>query len=142
MRQIVFIILIVLLISSVGTAHMIKEDRHEGGQDYPDNRMAGYEFLGWGTYGPGAGYGVGPGMMGFGMGSGMWGYDANSYDKFLNNSVDLRRELNNRQFDYNEALRNRDVKSDDLIKLEKEMMELQMKIKEKWWNRTEDRENN
>jgi len=71
------------------------------------------------------------------MSPGMWGYDSNRYDKFLNDTVDLRRALHNRRFDYNEALRNREVKHDDLIKMEKEMLELQMKIKEKWWNRTD-----
>jgi len=136
MRQIIFILLSIILIASVGTAHMIKEERHERGQGYTDNRMAGYEFLGWGMRGAGRGYGVGPGMMGYGMGPGMWGYDANRYDKFLNDTVDMRREFNTRQFDYNEALRNRNINSNDLIKMEKEMLELQIKIKEKWWNNT------
>jgi len=29
-----------------------------------------------------------------------------------------------------------------MIKMEKEMMELQMKIKGKWWNRPNDKDNN
>jgi len=74
--------------------------------------------------------------MGYITGPGMWGYDANRYNQFLNDTVDLRRELHNRQFDYKEALENRDVTNDDLIRMEKEMLELQMKIYEKWWNRT------
>ena len=115
MRQIVFILMIFCILATAESAHMIKKNEHKGRQDYPDNRRAGYEFLGWGMYGSGAmrfgiapgmtgydgcgmmGYG-GPGMMGFGMGPGMWGYDAHRFDTYLNDTVDLRRELNIRQF--------------------------------------------
>lgn len=156
MKNIVCILVLVLLVASVGTAHMIKGDRHEEGHDYPDNRMEGYNLFGWGMHGPSApdyecGHGsygnmghhgmmpgmMMPGMMGYGMGPGMWGYDANRYDKFLDDTVGMRRSLNNMQFDHSEALRNRDVKRDDLIKMEKEMLELQIKIKERLWNRTD-----
>jgi len=139
MRYVVFITAIVLLAVSAETAHMLKDDRHGRGQGY-DNRMRGYEFLGWGMHGPwGSGYGN-CGEMGYGIGPGMLGYDAARYDKFLNDTVDLRREFNIRQFDYDEALRNRNVKSDELIRMEKEMLELQMKIEEKWWNMTDDKD--
>ena len=132
---------------------MIKDDRHENADDYPDNRIEGYKYFEWGMYGPGApGYGcehgsygysgimpgmMMPGMMGYGMGPGIWEYDADRYEKYMDDTVEMRRALNNMQFDYSEALRNRDVKHDDLIKMETEVLELQMKIKEKWWNRTD-----
>lgn len=149
MRYIIFIMLIVFLVGSVEAGHMIKSDRHEGGHDYHDNRMEGYKYFRWGMHwlgipGYGCGYGsynnmelqgIMPGMMGYGMGPGMWGYDAKRNEKFLQDTVDIRRELLNRQFDYNEALRHRDVKHDDIIKMEKGILELQMTIKEKWWNR-------
>ena len=164
MRYIVFLLMIFCILATAESAHMIKDNEHKGRQDYPDNRRAGYEFLGWGMYGSGPmGYGIapgmtgydgcgmmgnrgmmgygGPGMMGYGMGPGMWGYDADRFDTYLNDTVDLRRELINRQFDYSEALRNRDMRSDDLIKMETEMLELQLKIKEKCWNRTDDKDN-
>ncbi len=150
MRQTIFIMVIVFLVGSVEAGHMIKSDRQEGGHDYPDNRMERSSYFRWGIHLPGIpGYGcwngsynnmehgMMPGMMGYGMGPGMWGYDANRNEKFLKDTVDMRRELHNRQFDYNEALRNRDIQHDDLIKMEKEIRELQMKIKETWWNRTD-----
>ncbi len=149
MRNIVFTVFLLLLCSSVEAAHMIKDNRHESERNYPDNRMTGYEFLGWGFYGPGApgygcehgGYGnmghhgMMPGMTGYGMGPGMWGYDADRNDKFMHDTAEMRKELHIRQFDYNEALRNRDLNHNDLIKMETEILELQMKIREKWWNR-------
>ncbi|UCH81097.1 MAG: hypothetical protein JSW20_00410 [Nitrospiraceae bacterium] len=156
MKKVMFITLIILLFVSAGMAHMMKEDRYEGRHDFPDNRMEGYKFFGWGMHGPqtpdcGCGHemmsheycgtmghqGMLPGMMGYGMGPGMGGFDADRYDTFMRDTIDMRREFHNREFDYNEALRNRDVKHDDLIKMEKEMLELQMKIREKWWNRTD-----
>jgi hypothetical protein len=151
MRNTVFIMFFVFLIGSVEAGHMIMSDRDEGGREYPDNRMEGYKYFRWGMHLPGfPGYGCGygsysnmeyqgimPGLMDYGIGPEMWGYGANRNEKFLEDTVDLRRELLNRKFDYNEALRNRDAKHDDMIKMEKEILELQMKIKETWWNRTD-----
>ena len=156
MKHIIFIVLIALISTSLEAAHMIKTDRNESGHDYPDNRIEGYKYFGWGMRGPGdPGYRCGhysyddmgyygmmpglmmPGMAGYGMGPGMWGYDAGRHYNFMDDTVEIRRDLLTLQFDYNEALRNRDIKRDDLIKMETEILELQMKIKEKWWNRTD-----
>jgi hypothetical protein len=149
MRHTVFMMFFVFLVGSVEAGHMIMSDRHDGGRDYTDNRMEGYKYFRWGMHLPDIpGYGCGDGsysnmehqgmtsgMRGYGIGPEMWGYGATRNEKFLEDTVDIRRELHNRQFDYNEALRNRDVKHDDIIKMEKGILELQMTIKEKWWNR-------
>ncbi len=149
MKYIVFIIAIVLLAGSAGAGHMFKNGGQEGRQGYTDNRMEGYKYFRWGMnemgYGCGDnGYGsmgqhnILSGMTGFGMGPGMWGYDAGRDDKFLDNTAELRRELHIKQFDYNEALRNREITSDELIKMETEILEIEMNIKEKWWNKTDE----
>ena len=73
MRQIVFLLMIFCILATAESAHMIKNMEHKGGHDYPDNRRAGYELLGWGMYGSGAmGYGIAPGMTGY-DGCGMMG---------------------------------------------------------------------
>ena len=105
---------------------------------------------GWGGYGPG--YGMGPGMMGgyggYGMGPGMmygwggygpgygrgpgWGYGQNEEcQKFMDDTAKLRKELYNKRFEYFEAYRNPDTKSDTLAKLDREIRALQEKIYEK-----------
>jgi|Deesub1362A_J573_1020465.scaffolds.fasta_scaffold00171_25 hypothetical protein len=125
---------------------------------YSPYQMMGYGMMG--MMGPGmmGGYGMGSGMMGYGtcpcygygmmhnmmMGSGMgyggcgmmgpgmmWGYGAERYQRFLDETVDLRRQLNSKTFEYYEALRNPETKTETVIKLQKEIQELQRKIYEK-----------
>ncbi len=81
-----------------------------------------------GMMGPGV---MGPGMMGYGMRPGMWGYSAETYQKFLNETADLRKELHNKRFEYFEALRNPDTKPETITGIEKEIQGLQSKIYEK-----------
>jgi len=69
--------------------------------------------------------------LGYGMGFGMWGYNAERYQKFLNETADLRKELHNKRFEYFEALRNSKTKTETVTELEKEIQELQGKIYEK-----------
>ena len=96
-------------------------------------------WFGGGNMMGGTGYGgmMGPGMMGgFGMGPGMMGWntgpDRSGYDqKFLNETRELRKELNDKRFEYFEALRNPESKPDKIAKLEKEISELQQKLYEK-----------
>jgi len=81
---------------------------------------------GWGGYG--MGYGsmmMGPGYGGQMMGQG--GYD----QKFLDETVDLRKELHEKRFEYMEALRDPKTDKDTIAKIEKEIDELQDKIVEK-----------
>jgi len=83
---------------------------------------------GWGGYGMGVGYGGH--MMGYGhMGPMMGGY---GYDqKFLDETAELRKELNDKRFEYFEALRNPQTTPEKVATLEKEIYELQSKIYEK-----------
>jgi peptidoglycan hydrolase CwlO-like protein len=98
--------------------------------------MGGCGMMGGGMMGRGmmGGGMMGGGMMGgYGMGPGMWGYgyQQKAFQKFLDETKDLRKELHNLKFEYFEAVRNPDSKAEDIDKLEKEMKELQKKIFEK-----------
>jgi len=88
--------------------------------------MGGCDMMGGGMMGSGM-------MSGCGMGPGMWGYgyQQKAFQKFLDDTKDLRKELHNLKFEYFEAVRNPDSKPEDIDKLEKEMNELQKKIYEK-----------
>jgi len=78
--------------------------------------------------------GKGMGMMGCGMVMGM-GYDSPGYEsrmkKFLDDTVDLRREIHARMFDYHEALRNDEATGDDIVELEKKIYDLQEQVRDK-----------
>lgn len=89
---------------------------------------------GWGgghMTGPGYGghmmgpWGGGPMMRG----RGGPGYGADQ--KFLAETVDLRRDLHNKKFEYFEASRNPETTTETLTTLEKEIFEIQDKIREK-----------
>ena len=110
-----------------------------------------------GGYGCGYGYGMGPGMMGggygYGMGPGMMGYPygpnngpgysnrvgsawnnrqlSEQTQKFLDQTVDLRRQLNDKEFDYREAMRNPATPPETAVKLEKEIINLRNQISKK-----------
>lgn len=72
----------------------------------------------------------GRGMMDPGM---MWdyGYGVERHQRFLDDTADLRKELHSKRFDYFEAIRNPETKRETIIKLEREIQELQRKIYEK-----------
>ncbi len=82
------------------------------------------------------GSGMGPGMMrgygGYGMGHGMMGhgkYQQNeACQKFLDENAGIRKELNNKRFEYFEVLRNPKTTAEAAAKLGKELRELQEKI--------------
>ncbi len=48
--------------------------------------------------------------------------------KFLNDTVDLRRQMVVKRFDYREALRNPEITPKDLAKIEKDMLKLRIKM--------------
>jgi hypothetical protein len=101
---------------------------------------SGYNYCPYcGNYmGQRGGYGMGPGMMGQGMmgrgmmGQGMMGrgYHSQSPEcqKFYDETVGIRKELNNKRFEYFEAARNPKTTGEALTKLEKEVRELQENI--------------
>ena len=109
---------------------------HMGGMMGP-GMMGGYGMMGQGHMG---GYGMmGQGHMGGMMGGyGYRGSDPETYkkyqedyQKYLDDTADLRRKLHNKRFEYKEAARNPDTTRKSLLKLEKDMMDLQWKIYEK-----------
>lgn len=83
--------------------------------------VASAHMFGWGGgYGKGGhmtGYGYGP-MMGYGYGT--------EGNKYLDETADLRREFNTKQFEYFEALRTGDEKKAETIA--KELNELTGKV--------------
>ena len=105
----------------------------------------------------GGGMGMGPGMMGGGMGPGMMGggmgmmgggmgmgscgqmggmmgnLDPENQQKYLDATKDLRKTLNDKQFEYLEAARNPKTSKADLLKKRKELWDIQHKIHEKAW---------
>ncbi len=108
-----------------------------GGYGMGPGMMGGYGNgygRGPGMMGPGwgGGYGMGPGMMGPGWG-GRQGYgqgygQSEECQKYFDETAGMRKELNNKRFDYYEALRNPKTKPEEVTKLEKEIWELQQKI--------------
>jgi hypothetical protein len=94
---------------------------------------AGPGFWGGGHMGYGhGGYGMGPGYgMGQTYGGHMYGQRGGYDQKFLDETVDLRKELHNKKFEYFEAARNSETDNTTLTKLEKEIREIQEKISEK-----------
>jgi hypothetical protein len=88
------------------------------------------------------GYGHGPGMMrgygGYGHGPGMmWGdpgrrpgyfHQSEECQKFLDQSSGLRKDLNEKRFEYTEEMRNPKTSRESLAKLEQEIRDLQDKI--------------
>ncbi len=99
-------------------------------------------MMGYGMMGPPCGgYGMGQGMMGggYGYGQGMgpgWGRNygyglSGECQKYFDETAGMRKELNDKRFNYFEALRNPKTKPEDAGKLEKEIWELQQKIASK-----------
>lgn len=76
-------------------------------------------------------------MMGPGYGGHMGGWASQGYgtiqtdQKFLDETVEMRKELHNKKFEYLEATRNPDISREDLVRLEREIYELQGKVHEK-----------
>lgn len=96
-----------------------------GGGYYPCPQMMGQGMMG-GMMGQMGGYG----MMGPG-GYGMQGTNPEAYQKYLDDTADLRKKLHNKKFDYFEAMRNPNMKRETIMKLEKEMLDIQWAIYEK-----------
>jgi hypothetical protein len=73
--------------------------------------------------------GMGQGMMGGMMGPGMMqGYDEKDYQKYLDDTRELRRKMHGKKFEYSEALRNAETKPETMKRLQKEMWEIQKKL--------------
>jgi len=53
------------------------------------------------------------------------------YEKYMDDTTDLRKKLHDKEFEYFEIIRKRDVKRKTIMDLEKEMRDLQWQIYEK-----------
>lgn len=91
---------------------------------------------GYYNYGPGVM--MGQGMMQFGLGPGMvrgvgvMGYiSTETFQKFFDETRELRKELNGLMFDYAELLRRPTVNQEERVKLENRIMELRQKVYDK-----------
>lgn len=93
--------------------------------------MMGYGGYGMGHMGGMMGPGMGPGMMGYGRGMGMWDYSPEEYKEYMDKTLSLRKKLHEKRFEYFEAARNPDTDRKTLMKLEKELRDLQWDIYEK-----------
>ena len=89
----------------------------------------------------GGGAGMGPGMMmgGMGMGPcgqmgpGMGNINPEDQQKYLDATKELRKQLNDKQFEYAEAVRNPKADKKALLQKRKELWEIQQKIHAKAW---------
>ncbi len=85
--------------------------------------MMGGGMMGGGMMGRGM---MGGGMMGRGM---MGGYNqSEECQKFLDETAGLRKELYDKRFEYSEAYRNPKTTPETIVKLEREILDLQKKI--------------
>ena len=109
------------------------------GGGYGHGMGPGMMHRGWGR-GPGMmGQGYGPGMMGQGYGPGMmergrggYGYRQDAEcQMFLNDTVEQRKKLQEKRFEYAEAYRDPKSTNEQLDKLGKEIAEIEDKIAEK-----------
>ena len=73
---------------------------------------------------------MGPGMMGYG-GYGSQDYDPEAFQKYLDDTADLRKKLHNKKFEYFETVRKPDANRETVMKLEKEILDLKWEIYEK-----------
>jgi len=85
-----------------------------------------------GWYGGGhQGYMSGYHMMDPGYSGHMRGWTGENDQKFLDETADARKELNDKKFEYFEAARNPNTKTEAITKLEKDVRELEDKIYQK-----------
>ncbi len=123
-------VLAVGLASGVAFAH---NNGYGSGGGYGGHMMGGYG--GYGMMGPGMmnGYGYGgdyddcPGAAALGNN----GWNSQSQQKFLDETVGLRKELNDKSFDYAEAMRNPNTTREQLATLQKEMIDIRTKLQDK-----------
>jgi len=148
MKKIFMLVVMTLLLSAVPS---MAHNPGYGGYGMGPGIMGGYGYgMGPGMMGGYGGYGMGPGMMGgygYGMGPGMMGgyggygicpncgayqgqqFKSNEdYSKFLDDTKEQRRKLQNLMFEYNEEMRSPNPNREKLANMEKVMDELRDEI--------------
>lgn len=88
----------------------------------------GYNMMG--QHMGGNGYANCPGAAAF-TNNGNNGWDSASHQEFLNDTVELRQEMNNKRFEYMEARRNPNAGRDQLAAIEKELNDMQLRLQQK-----------
>jgi hypothetical protein len=128
----VLAVLTVVTVLSIGAIAFAGAGWYGGhmGPGYGNHMGYGGGYMMGPGYGNHMGYGYGGGMMGPGYGP-MYGYQSEAGQKFLDETKDLRKELNAKQFEYREAVRNPKTDEKTITKLEKEITDLQDRINEK-----------
>jgi len=150
MKKIFMLVVMTLLLSTVPS---MAHNPGYVGYGMGPGMMGGYGGYGYGM-GPGmmggyGGYSMGPGMMGgygYGMGPGMmgnYGYGTcpncgayqgqqfrsnEEYSKFLDDTKEQRKKLQNLMFEYNEEMRSPNPDTEKLTKMGKEIDELRSEI--------------
>lgn len=121
-------VLILFLSVSYAYSHM-----HEGGPMMGETKQGMATSPGYGMMGPGyGGHMMGAGCGGHMMGQGVLGFGTEEENrKFIDDTVDLRREMHNKKFEFSEALRRSDTSRKTLLKLKKEILEIKVKMYER-----------
>jgi hypothetical protein len=124
----------------MGGSQQSPKQQYQWGQGYGmgPGMMGGYGMhpgmMGGYGMGPGmmGGYGMGPGMMGgYGMGPGMmYGYQP-EMQEFFDDTVELRKKIHMKNFEYFEATRNPKTTREKLMSLQKEMQDLVLELQGK-----------
>jgi len=97
------------------------------------NRWNGGHMMGHGMMGAGGGYGGHggyancPGAVYFGKD----GWNSKGHRQYLEDTAGLRRELNNKHFEYQETRRSPNSSGDQLASLEKEINAIEQQLREK-----------
>lgn len=100
--------------------------RGYGMMDY-SNGMMGHGMMGSGMMGGGYGAYNCPLAVGFDGDD----FDSSQQQKFLDDTTDLRKQINDKRFNYMEAQRNPATTRGDLAKMEKEIYDLQSQLRDK-----------
>ena len=136
MKKVILVVTMVILGSLFLLSADAKAQSGPGWGGYDDDFYCPY----CGRYGDtGGGYHMGPGYGGgYGMGPGMMrgrrGYGqppSEACQKFLNETAGLRKELYMKRYDYYEAMNDPKTKPETLSKMEKEVLDLRQKIRDK-----------
>lgn len=132
--------IIIASVLIVGLAAGFAYSHGNGRAGYGNHMMgSGYGMMGGGYGMMGGGYGMMggsggegsyndcPGAASFGQG----GWNSEPHQKFLEETVDLRKEMNDKRFEFMEAQRNPNTNREQLAEIEKEIIDLRTKLSAK-----------
>ncbi len=106
---------------------------HQGmGPGMMGGQMGGYGMMGGHMGGHmGQGHMGGDGMMGTGHNSETYQKNQDEYNKYLDDTAGIRKNIHNKKFEYFEAVRNPNTTRTDILKIEKELHDLKWQLYEK-----------